>query len=82
MYRRYYRYNDPVPSAAPRRTPPPSNTPMPSGKSTLSLPGKLLAGTEKDDLLLIGLLLLFLLGEQEETDFYMILALLYILLQK
>ena len=84
MYRRYYKYNDPAPGQ--RRTPPQPQAPTappkpPSGIGALAQ--NFLVGTEKDDLILAGLLLLLLLGEEKENiDLPLAAALLYLLLKK
>ncbi len=91
MYRRYYRYNDPAPGTrrpAPAQQPAPASAtpePKPTPKPAM-LPfsfEKLLGNTAKDDLILVGLLLLVLLGEdKEEIDLPLVLALLYLLIGK
>lgn len=91
MYRRYYRYNDPAPgmrrtAQPPAPTPPaPEPEPQPQPQTTpfpFSLE-KFLGDTAKDDLILVGILLLILLGEEkEEIDLPLVLALLYLLLRK
>ncbi len=84
MYRRYYKYNDPAPGQ--RRTPPQPQPPAPPPKPQSSLPSlaqDFLSGMEKDDLILAGLLLLLLLGEDKENiDLPLAAALLYLLLKK
>ena len=86
MYRRYYRYNDPTPATALRRNTPSSKTPAPpiqEPEKTALFTDKLFKIAEKDDWILVGLLLLVLLEEnKKEIDFPMVLSLLYLLLQK
>lgn len=89
MYRRYYRYNDPAPASILRRNPPthtpiaPSAPKAEKAEKTSNFTDKLFKLAEKDDLILIGLLLLVLLEEdKKDIDFPMVLALLYLLLQK
>ncbi len=82
MYRRYYRYNDPPPSTSIRKPSPPP-TPQPQKSAPSLSPQALLSTAQKDDLILIGLLALILFGEDKaEIDFPLVLALLYLLLQK
>ena len=87
MYRRYYRYNDPAPGM--RRAAPPQQPPAPPPQPKqqamplpLSLEG-MLGDMAKDDLILVGILLLVLLGEdKDKIDLPLVLALLYLLLRK
>lgn len=85
MYRRYYRYNDPAPGQKRPAPPAPPQPPAPKPQSSV-LPleiDRLFSGMEKDDLILAGLLLLLLLGEDKESpDLPLLLALLYLLLRK
>ena len=85
MYRRYYRYNDPAPGTRRPQAPAPASPPAEPPKQP-SFPfsaEKLLGDVAKDDMILVGLLLLILLGdEKDEIDFPLILALLYLLLRK
>ena len=89
MYRRYYRYNDPAPgmrrptppAPQPEKQQPPQPVPQ-TFSFPLSFDG-LLGDMAKDDLILVGILLLVLLGEDKEAiDFPLVLALLYLLLRK
>lgn len=88
MYRRYYRYNDPAPgmrrtAPATQPSPPPPPEPKPAPATFPFSLDKFLGDTAKDDLILVGLLLLILLGEdKDEIDFPLVLALLYLLLRK
>ena len=83
MYRRYYRYNDPVPGQKRPSPPPPPPAPKPE-KTTMPFElDRLFSGMEKDDLILVGLILLLLLGEDKEPpDWSLLLALVYLLLRK
>lgn len=85
MYRRYYRYNDPVPGQKRPSAPPPPMPPAPKPeKPTVPFElNRLFSGMEKDDLILVGLILLLLLGEDKEApDWSLLLALVYLLLRK
>ncbi len=82
MYRRYYKYNDPTPGQ--RRIPPQPPAPPPKPQPPLpAIAQDFLSGMAKDDLILAGLLLLLLLGEEKENiDLPLAASLLYLLLKK
>ena len=83
MYRRYYRYNDPAPG---QKRPAPASPPPAPKPEKPSIPfelDRLFSGMERDDLVLVGLILLLLLGEDKDSpDWPLLLALVYLLLRK